>query len=120
MILRARLRMAVPSCHCEADEVRRSNLVVEHEIAAPRQVAGHNDATTEPNGRVERAQRTHTAEFHELTDKSFEIAELNQALPGWERLCSTVRPHQALVYLTPQEFLKLHRQKRKKGVSLIV
>jgi len=32
------------------------------------------------NGHVERAQRTHTEEFHEVTDTSFEIAELNQAL----------------------------------------
>jgi transposase InsO family protein len=32
------------------------------------------------NGHVERAQRTHTEEFYEVTDASFEIAELNRAL----------------------------------------
>jgi len=73
------------------------------------------------NGHVERAQRTHTEEFYEVTDTSFEIAELNQALLEWERVYNTVRPHQALGYLTPQEFLKLYQQnKRKEGVSLII
>jgi len=73
------------------------------------------------NGHVERAQRTHTEEFYEVTDTSFEIAELNQALLEWERVYNTVRPHQALGYLTPEEFLKLHqRNKRKEGVSLII
>jgi len=73
------------------------------------------------NGHVERAQRTHTEEFYEVTDTSFEIAELNQALLEWERVYNTVRPHQALGYLTPQEFLKLHQQsKRKEEVSLII
>jgi transposase InsO family protein len=73
------------------------------------------------NGHVERAQRTHTEEFYEVTDISFEIPELNQALLEWERVYNTVRPHQAVGYLTPKEFLKLHQQnKRKKGVSLII
>jgi putative transposase len=73
------------------------------------------------NGHVERAQRTHTEEFYEVTDTSFEMAELNQALLEWERVYNTVRPHQALGYLTPEEFLKLHQQnKRKEEVSLII
>lgn len=71
------------------------------------------------NGHVERAQRTHTEEFYEVTQTSFEIADLNQALLGWEIIYNTVRPHQALGYLTPQEFLKLHQQnKGKEEVSL--
>jgi len=73
------------------------------------------------NGHVERAQRTHTEEFYEVTDTSFEIAELNQALLEWERVYNTIRPHQALGYLTPQEFLDLYqRNKRKEEVSLII
>ena len=32
------------------------------------------------NGHVERAQRTHTEEFYEVTDTGFEIPQLNQAL----------------------------------------
>ena len=57
------------------------------------------------NGRVERANRTHTEEFYELTPCSLSIAELNQELQAWERTYNTVRPHQSLDYLTPQEFL---------------
>jgi len=57
------------------------------------------------NGAVERAHRTHTEEFYEVTPSSFQIAHLNQELLAWERIYNTVRPHQALGYLTPQQFL---------------
>jgi len=57
------------------------------------------------NGRVERANRTHTEEFYEITPCSLPIAELNHELQAWEQTYNTVRPHQALGYLTPQEFL---------------
>ena len=63
------------------------------------------------NGHVERAQRTHTEEFYEVTDSSFEIQELNQALLEWEKVYNTIRPHQALGYLTPQQFLEQCQQK---------
>ena len=57
------------------------------------------------NGCVERAQRTHREEFYEVTECSLELATLNQELQAWERVYNTVRPHQALGYLTPHEFL---------------
>lgn len=57
------------------------------------------------NGRVERAQRTHTEEFYEITPCAFELVALNRKLQAWERIYNTVRPHQALGYLTPQQFL---------------
>jgi transposase InsO family protein len=65
------------------------------------------------NGRVERANRTHTEEFYEITPCAFSIAELNQQLQDWERTYNTVRPHQALAYLTPQEFLAHSSSQRK-------
>lgn len=61
------------------------------------------------NGHVERAQRTHTEEFYEVTDTSFEMKELNQALLKWEIIYNTVRPHQSLHYLTPKQFLEKRR-----------
>ena len=64
------------------------------------------------NGHVERAQRTHTEEFYEVTEANFEIGELNQALLEWEKVYNTIRPHQALGYLTPQQFLEQCQQKR--------
>jgi len=57
------------------------------------------------NGHVERAQRTHTEEFYELYDGDLHLMPLNQALQDWERTYNTVRPHQALGYLTPKQFL---------------
>ncbi len=65
------------------------------------------------NGHVERAQRTHTEEFYEVTEASFEIGELNQALLKWEKVYNTIRPHQSLGYLTPQQFLQQYQQKRR-------
>ena len=53
------------------------------------------------NGHVERAQRTHTEEFYEITDTSFDLPELNRALLKWEVVYDNVRPSQALGYLTP-------------------
>jgi len=48
------------------------------------------------NGYVERAQRTHTEEFYEVTDTSFEMPELNRSLLKREGVYGTVRPNQAL------------------------
>lgn len=57
------------------------------------------------NGAVERANRTHTEEFYEVTDAALELATLQSALAEWEVCYNTVRPHQALGYLTPAEWL---------------
>jgi putative transposase len=57
------------------------------------------------NGHVERSNRTHTEEFYEVTDCEFEIVPLNKALLNWETVYNTIRPHQALGYLTPHRFL---------------
>ena len=68
------------------------------------------------NGGVERAHRTHTEEFYEITGSSFDLAEIRSELLKWERIYNTVRPHQALGYLTPLNFLQ---QKERRQVSLI-
>ena len=65
------------------------------------------------NGAVERAQRTHTEEFYEVNDFPLEIAPLNQQLRLWELTYNTVRPHQALGYLTPQQFLRQQQSQQK-------
>lgn len=60
------------------------------------------------NGHVERAQRTHTEEFYECYDGDLQLASLRPALRAWEKTYNTVRPHQALGYLTPDEYLAHH------------
>ena len=73
------------------------------------------------NGGVERAHRTHTEEFYEVTDSSFDLADLQGELLEWERIYNTVRPHQALGYLTPLQFLEQQKDQKKGGqVSLII
>jgi transposase InsO family protein len=68
------------------------------------------------NGSVERAQRTHTEEFYEVREFSLKLTALNRELQEWETVYNTIRPHQALGYLTPEEFL--HRwQSEKRGYT---
>jgi putative transposase len=65
------------------------------------------------NGSVERANRTHTEEFYQVTPYSLELKKLNRELRHWERTYNTVRPHQALGYLTPSQFLQQLLSQRK-------
>ena len=67
------------------------------------------------NGCVERAQRTHTEEFYEVADCAWQVAALNPQLAGWERTYNTVRPHQALGYRTPQEFVTQWEHRREQA-----
>jgi transposase InsO family protein len=65
------------------------------------------------NGAVERANRTHTEEFYQVTPYSLQLHKLNRELRDWERIYNTVRPHQALGYLTPHQFLQQLSSQRK-------
>jgi transposase InsO family protein len=65
------------------------------------------------NGAVERAQRTHTEEFYQVTDCSLEMGALNRELREWEKTYNTVRPHQSLGYLTPEQYLQQWHAHRK-------
>ena len=58
------------------------------------------------NGCVERAQRTHREEFYDITDVSWTVPELNKELKQWEYVYNCIRPHQALGYKTPLQFLR--------------
>jgi putative transposase len=57
------------------------------------------------NGHVERTNRTHRNEFWELYDGDLELPPLQAALRVWEHEYNHIRPHQALGYQTPAEFL---------------
>ncbi len=73
------------------------------------------------NGGVERAHRTHTEEFYEVTASSFDLSELKDELLEWEGVYNTVRLHQALGYVTPLKFLEQRKEySRKEDGSLIV
>jgi transposase InsO family protein len=60
------------------------------------------------NGHVERANRTHTEEFHECYDGEVALPILRVAQRAWEHTYNHIRPHQALGYLTPAEYLAHH------------
>jgi len=68
------------------------------------------------NGCVERAHRTHTEEFYEVTESSFGLPELRAELLEWEQVYNTVRPHQALGYMTPLKFLERWKENQREEV----
>ncbi len=70
------------------------------------------------NGHVERAQRTHTEEHWELSSCDTDVGTMRRELREWEKVYNTVRPHQALGYLTPLEFVD--RWKAKQTISQVV
>ncbi len=57
------------------------------------------------HGAVERANRTHTEEFYEVTDVEPDLASLQAGLRAWETVYNTIRPHQSLGQRTPAEYL---------------
>lgn len=60
------------------------------------------------NGHVERAQRTHTEEFHDRYMGDLELTSLNRAMRQWEHVYNHVRPHYSLDLQTPAEYLARH------------
>ncbi|HKV06207.1 MAG TPA: integrase core domain-containing protein, partial [Candidatus Acidoferrales bacterium] len=67
------------------------------------------------NGQVERSHRTHHEEFYQVIPEDWSVRSLNPQLRRWEQIYNTVRPHQALGYLTPREFLDRWRSQPKKA-----
>jgi transposase InsO family protein len=61
---------------------------------------------------LEQAPR-HSEEFYQVTPGSLEMKTLNRELRHWEKIYNTARPHQALGYLTPQQFLRQISPQRK-------
>lgn len=57
------------------------------------------------NGRVERANRTFREEFYDCSTATPTVAGFKADLLAWEHTYNHVRPHQALAYRTPAEFL---------------
>jgi putative transposase len=64
------------------------------------------------NGCVERGNRTHREEFYEVYDLEWTARQLRPDLLNWEVIYNTVRPHQSLGYLTPQEYITQWRSRR--------
>lgn len=59
------------------------------------------------NGRVERSFRTDDEEFYHLQELPADLGGQEAALLAWNHVYENVRPHQALGYLTPEQFYQL-------------
>ena len=57
------------------------------------------------NGKVERGHRTHQEEFYDLVEVPEDVVLHNTLLRKHEAVYNGLRPHQALGYLTPNEFV---------------
>jgi transposase InsO family protein len=64
------------------------------------------------NGCVERGNRTHREEFYEVYDLAWSVAGTRPDLLRWEHIYNEIRPHQALDYLTPLEYITQWRLQR--------
>ena len=64
------------------------------------------------NGCVERSNGTHRREFYEVEEIELSLAEHQKQLERWEDTYNYIRPHQALDWLTPDEY---YREYLKKG-----
>ena len=64
------------------------------------------------NGCVERGNRTHREEFYEVYDLDWTVSGLRPDLLRWERIYNTIRPHAALGYLTPGQYITQWRLRR--------
>lgn len=56
------------------------------------------------NGRIERSFRTDEEEFYQVEELPDDLGGTEQALLAWNHTYETVRPHQALGYMTPDQF----------------
>ncbi len=68
------------------------------------------------NSGSERAHRTHTEEFHKVTESSFGLTKLKDELLEWEGVYNTLRPHQVLGYVRPLEFLDKWKECQEGGM----
>ena len=73
-----------------------AELCITHYFNRPRYPQG--------NGRIERSFRTDEEEFYQVADLPTDLGGLQDALLAWNHIYETVRPHQALGYLTPAQF----------------
>jgi len=62
------------------------------------------------NGMVERLQRSYRDEFYACVDLEPRLEPVAAALRTYEDNYNTVRPHQALDYLTPRQYLDHHQE----------
>jgi len=72
------------------------------------------------NGRVERSFRSDDEEFYHVQELPPDLGGQETALLAWNHVYENVRPHQALGYLTPEQFYRnwvANHHQRKEAVS---
>lgn len=67
------------------------------------------------NGKVERSHRTHEEEFYQCYEGELTVQALQPELRAWEHTYNHVRPHQALGYRTPAQWLRKWQREQRRG-----
>lgn len=98
-----RLPFAVRAIQCDGGHEFRGAFA---EAAAAAGIPQYTNRPNYPqgNGRVERSFLTDDQEFHEVEELATTAKGLERQLAVWNRIYEEIRPHQALGYLTPNEF----------------
>lgn len=60
----------------------------------------------EQNAFIEAAHSTDEREFYRVKELPVDLEEARQSLKEWENVYNNIRPHQALGYLSPQEYFE--------------
>lgn len=74
--------------------------------------------TPTDNPRVERSHLTDKLEFYAQGNLYRNFNDQVKALAAWEQTYNSIRPHQALGYLTPREFYELWRENPKEAYRI--
>jgi len=71
------------------------------------------------NGCIERSFRTDEEEFYQVEELPADLGGQEAALLHWNQVYETVRPHQALGYLTPEEYYQQWVKKHLQGREVL-
>ena len=72
------------------------------------------------NSYVERSHRSDEQEFYLNGNKAYDIEVMQERILKWEAVWNDMRPHEALDFLTPNEYLKKYFNDEKDCKTTIV
>jgi len=72
------------------------------------------------NSYVERSHRSDEIEFYSNGNKVYDINVMKSRILEWENVWNNIRPHEALNFLTPNQYLKKYFNSKKDCKNVII